>query len=129
MRANGIPEEGIILYGNVTNANRALRSGHLTVECSGPSGKVVRVTTQMTNSGASGYCLLVPFAAMVGGNTAATDAFMPEAGLVIPEKERALVREVNVVVAGTLPSRGPIRLAEARIPMADPGPQTASRTA
>jgi hypothetical protein len=150
LHADGIPEPGVVLYGNVTNANRALRSGALSVELTGPSGKVVRVTTQLIVSGAYAYRLRVPFESLVGGNVAASEAYALEgktvtvrftgpavymtsttnlsasvtlgvAELNLPAGERGVVREVNFDVAGRLPAAGPIRLAEARITTAEGG--------
>jgi hypothetical protein len=151
LHADGIPEPGILLYGNVTNANRLLRSGSLTVEFSGPSGKVVRVTTQLIASGAYAYRLRVPFESVVGGNVAASEAYALEGKTVtvrlsapaayntasavsfpaafslsaaeinLPAGERGIVREINFNVAGSVPTSGPIRLAEARIPTAEAG--------
>ncbi len=150
-RADGIPEPGIVLYGNVTNANRALRGGSLTVDFTGPSGKVVRVTTQLTTNSPYAYRLRVPFESVVGGNAAASETYALEgktvtvrltapaayntasaisfpasfslasAELNLPAGERGMVREINFNVAGSVPTSGPIRLAEARIPTAEGG--------
>lgn len=151
LHAEGIPEPGIILYGNVTNGNRLLRSGSLTVEFSGPSGKVVRVTTQLIASGAYAYRLRVPFESLVGSNVAASNAYtldgrtvtvrlsapaaystasavsfhatfsLSAAEINLPAGERGIVKEINFNVAGSVPASGPIRLAEARIPVAEGG--------
>lgn len=159
IRADGIPEPGIVLYGNVTNANRALRAGFLTVELTGPLGKVVRVTSQLNPAGPQAYRLRVPFESVVGGNTASAEAYVLEgrtvslrltapagyvanastnrvpanfslanAELSLPAGDRALVKEVNFLVAATLPSSGPARLAEARIRQVDDGRAGAAST-
>ena len=74
LHADGIPEPGIVLYGNVTNANRALRAGNLTLQLAGPGGESVRVTAQLNPTGPHAFRVRVPFESLVGGNTASANA-------------------------------------------------------
>lgn len=130
--AEGIPEPGIVLYGNVTNANRALRSGNLTLQLAGPGGESLRVTAQLNSSGPHAFKVRIPFESLVGGNTASantlalggrtttvrlvsavystssTNVFPAVFGLGSAEfslaaSDRALVREVQFRVDAVLP--------------------------
>lgn len=146
--AEGIPEPGIVLFGNVTNANRALRSGNLTLQLAGPGGESVRVTAQLNPTGPHAFRVRVPFETLVGGNTASDNTLALEARtstvrlvsasystaaantfaawfgagaaeFSLGAADRALVREVQFRVDAILPAFSPARLVEARLAATD----------
>lgn len=85
LRADGIPEPGIIYYGTITNsanANAVLTNGtsSLIWQVQGPNGTAVAVVTPIQNlaNGSGGrfsFRFRVPFESVVGGNTLSTGAF------------------------------------------------------
>ena len=102
LRADGIPEPGIIYYGAITNsanANARLTNSAsvLTWRVQDPGGTALAIVTPVQNiNNQFSYRFRVPFESVVGGNVASASAFaLPAAGTSYQNVS------VEVAVAGT----------------------------
>ncbi|GDY22006.1 hypothetical protein LBMAG56_33530 [Verrucomicrobiota bacterium] len=100
LRADGIPEPGIIYYGAITNsanANARLTNSAsvLTWRVQDPGGTALAIVTPVQNiNNQFSYRFRVPFESVVGGNVASASAFaLPAAGT---SYQNAVVQDLTV---------------------------------
>lgn len=81
--ADGIPEPGIILYGQIKNGSfqeARVTSGTLHLDIGGGAGRVRLSTDAGDLAGGNSYRLRIPFESLVGGNTKAPNTFLLNPG-------------------------------------------------
>jgi hypothetical protein len=82
-QADGIPEPGIILYGQIKNGSLQevrVTSGTLHWDIGGPAGRIRLSADAGDLAGGNSYRLRIPFESLVGGNTKGPNTFFLNPG-------------------------------------------------